>query len=317
MGQTQRGCRADPRPERVGAWPSRGRGPAGLGAGPRAARLLCRCRGRACWRAASRLRDGPRAMAASLGPAGVGGAGPSGFAFDSGLEIKTRSVEQTLLPLVSQVNWLPARPLVSLRQRPAMAAAARTTRGRVGPGGRQPLPHIPHQDCGVGSGCLSEAWGPDSVAAAAFGLDHPKSGREAEWAARQGRQRGGEPSADRRAGQAGAPPGLPRATRLGLRLRRPRAQRGAPRGLPRGRGDPAGAHMFASPVHTPTAGHSGRGIAAGLQVQRALPEAFVPVPCACRLAVRPFTPGHPACPCPLTCRFCLASEECSEALSDS
>ncbi|GAB5579997.1 catenin alpha-2 isoform X1 [Prionailurus iriomotensis] len=41
-------------------------------------------------------------MAASLGPAGVGGAGPSGFAFDSGLEIKTRSVEQTLLPLVSQ-----------------------------------------------------------------------------------------------------------------------------------------------------------------------------------------------------------------------
>lgn len=187
----------------------RGRGPAGLGAGPRAARLLCRCRGRACWRAASRLRDGPRAMAASLGPAGVGGAGPSGFAYDSGLEIKTRSVEQTLLPLVSQVNWLPARPLVSLRPRPAMAAAARTPRGRVGPGGRQPLPHIPHQECGVGSGRLSKAWAPDSVAAAAFGLDHPKSGREAEWAARQGRQRGGEPSGDPRAGQAGAPPACP------------------------------------------------------------------------------------------------------------
>uniref|UniRef100_A0A673VMB8 Transmembrane protein 245 n=1 Tax=Suricata suricatta TaxID=37032 RepID=A0A673VMB8_SURSU len=45
-------------------------------------------------------------MAASLGPAGVGGAGPSGFAFDSGLEIKTRSVEQTLLPLVSQITTL-------------------------------------------------------------------------------------------------------------------------------------------------------------------------------------------------------------------
>nr|XP_025744214.1 alpha-catulin isoform X2 [Callorhinus ursinus] len=45
-------------------------------------------------------------MAASSGPAGVGGAGPSGFAFDSGLEIKTRSVEQTLLPLVSQITTL-------------------------------------------------------------------------------------------------------------------------------------------------------------------------------------------------------------------
>uniref|UniRef100_A0A8C5VDW5 Catenin alpha like 1 n=1 Tax=Microcebus murinus TaxID=30608 RepID=A0A8C5VDW5_MICMU len=51
-------------------------------------------------------------MAACPGPAGVGGAGavygsgPSGFAFDSGLEIKTRSVEQTLLPLVSQITTL-------------------------------------------------------------------------------------------------------------------------------------------------------------------------------------------------------------------
>uniref|UniRef100_A0A8C7AQK8 Alpha-catulin n=1 Tax=Neovison vison TaxID=452646 RepID=A0A8C7AQK8_NEOVI len=45
-------------------------------------------------------------MAASSGPAGVSGAGPSGFAFDSGLEIKTRSVEQTLLPLVSQITTL-------------------------------------------------------------------------------------------------------------------------------------------------------------------------------------------------------------------
>lgn len=72
-------------------------------------------------------------MAASPGPAGVGGAGavygsgPLGFALDSGLEIKTRSVEQTLLPLVSQVKWRPALPLFSLPPRPAMAAAARTT----------------------------------------------------------------------------------------------------------------------------------------------------------------------------------------------
>ncbi|XP_057354894.1 alpha-catulin isoform X2 [Manis pentadactyla] len=51
-------------------------------------------------------------MAAPPGPAGVGGAGaahgsgPPGFAFDSGLEIRTRSVEQTLLPLVSQITTL-------------------------------------------------------------------------------------------------------------------------------------------------------------------------------------------------------------------
>nr|XP_048276192.1 alpha-catulin [Myodes glareolus] len=51
-------------------------------------------------------------MAASPIPAGGGGAGAvhscnaSGFAFDSGLEIRTRSVEQTLLPLVSQITTL-------------------------------------------------------------------------------------------------------------------------------------------------------------------------------------------------------------------
>ncbi|XP_067599824.1 alpha-catulin isoform X2 [Pseudorca crassidens] len=51
-------------------------------------------------------------MAASPGPAGgaaagaVHGFGPFGLAFDSGLEIKTRSVEQTLLPLVSQITTL-------------------------------------------------------------------------------------------------------------------------------------------------------------------------------------------------------------------
>lgn len=93
-------------------------------------------------------------MAASPGPAGGGGAGaahgsgPSGFAFDSGLEIKTRSVEQTLLPLVSQVKRC-ARPLVS----PAPAAARDGGgRSRRGPGraGRQPLPHSPRRDCGVG-----------------------------------------------------------------------------------------------------------------------------------------------------------------------
>ncbi|XP_075416397.1 alpha-catulin [Tenrec ecaudatus] len=51
-------------------------------------------------------------MASSPCSAGVGGAGtflgsgPLDFAFDSGLDIKTRSVEQTLLPLVSQITTL-------------------------------------------------------------------------------------------------------------------------------------------------------------------------------------------------------------------
>lgn len=157
--------------------------------------------------AASRLRDGPSAMAASLGPAGVGGAGPSGFAFDSGLEIKTRSVEQTLLPLVSQVKWHPEPPLVSLRPRPRWRRPLARPRGRVGPGGRQPLPHIPHRDCGVGSGGPSEAWGPASAAAAALvrTIRNP--------AGRPPGLRGGESPADPRARQAGAPPGLPHGTR--------------------------------------------------------------------------------------------------------
>ncbi|XP_008852866.1 alpha-catulin isoform X2 [Nannospalax galili] len=50
-------------------------------------------------------------MAASPVPGGgvagaIPGSSPSGFAFDSGLEIRTRSVEQTLLPLVSQITTL-------------------------------------------------------------------------------------------------------------------------------------------------------------------------------------------------------------------
>ncbi|KAM4876840.1 alpha-catulin isoform 2-T2 [Thomomys bottae] len=51
-------------------------------------------------------------MAACPCPASVGGVGEvhnssvAGFSFDSGLEIKTRSVEQTLLPLVSQITTL-------------------------------------------------------------------------------------------------------------------------------------------------------------------------------------------------------------------
>lgn len=96
---------------RGGAVPGAGR----LGAGPLEARVHRRCRragGQAAARSglASGLRDRRRAMASSPCPAGVGGAGavqasgPSGFTFDSGLEIKTRSVEQTLLPLVSQVK---------------------------------------------------------------------------------------------------------------------------------------------------------------------------------------------------------------------
>lgn len=92
---------------------------------------------RAGWRARTGAESGRsdrwRAMAASPVPGGGGGAGAvhscnaSGFAFDSGLEIRTRSVEQTLLPLVSQV----LQPLVPV-WRPAMAAAALPRPGMAG-----------------------------------------------------------------------------------------------------------------------------------------------------------------------------------------
>lgn len=102
--------------------------------------------------AESGLQDLRGVMAACPGPAGAGAihaAGPSGFAFDSDLEIKTRSVEQTLLPLVSQVKRRPERSLFALprgpRWRRQLARPGRTRRG-----GRQLLPHIPRARCGRG-----------------------------------------------------------------------------------------------------------------------------------------------------------------------
>lgn len=100
--------------------------------------------------------DRRRAMASCSGPAGaVQGSGASGFAFDSGLEIKTRSVEQTLLPLVSQVTQRAARPLVSLGPRWRWRLA------RLGPArGQPPLP-VPHRHGGdFGAGAPVWAWGP-------------------------------------------------------------------------------------------------------------------------------------------------------------
>lgn len=94
--------------------PVLGAGPAGWRLGRRGWIAAAERKQAGGWRVgsgtASGLRNGLRAMAASPGPAGgaaagaVHGSGPFGLAFDSGLEIKTRSVEQTLLPLVSQVK---------------------------------------------------------------------------------------------------------------------------------------------------------------------------------------------------------------------
>lgn len=102
-------------------------------------------------------------MAASPSPAGGGGAGaahgsgPSSFAFDSGLEIKTRSVEQTLLPLVSQVKRS-ARPLIL----PPPGRGPRWRRSLpVGPGpgraGGSRCPTFRAETAASASGCLSGA----------------------------------------------------------------------------------------------------------------------------------------------------------------
>jgi len=61
---------------------------------------------------------------------GVSSSSSSGLGADAGLEIRTRSVEQTLVPLVSQVEMrLPALPQPgparAARLRPASGAGAR------------------------------------------------------------------------------------------------------------------------------------------------------------------------------------------------
>lgn len=164
-------------------------------------------------------------MAASPGTAGVGGAGampgsgPSSFGFDSGLEIKTRSVEQTLLPLVSQVKWLPARPLVSCGRGPRWRPEAA-------------LPHIPRPHHGVRVRPPVRAGDPPRRQRRREpGLPPtpppPTSGGEAAGAERGGgggrRSRCG-PSAGRQ-----VRPGRTRRTRLGAAARASRAPR-APRG---------------------------------------------------------------------------------------
>lgn len=187
------------------AW-RRGRGGGtGLGVGPR-----CREAAgdrRAGWRArtgaASGLYDRWSAMAASP-VSGGGGAGAvhscntSGFAFDSGLEIRTRSVEQTLLPLVSQV-LRPRVPVCAARD-----GGCRFSLARHG---------------GAGGGAV-----PHSVSAATARRD---------W--RGGPGRGGPGRALRRPNPAGALSGLGGPTRLALRLLPREAQRrdgGIPAGSP-------------------------------------------------------------------------------------
>lgn len=174
---------------RQGAGPGGGRGIGRRGCIAAAAGVLAGGR-RARSGAASRLCDGPKAMAASLGPAGVGGAGPSGFAFDSGLEIKTRSVEQTLLPLVSQVKWRPEPPLLSLRpRRPAMAPAACTAReAGSGPAGGSRCPTF-HTGTAASSQAARLRLGGRPRPRRCWS-GPPEIRREAEWAEGRGAQRG-------------------------------------------------------------------------------------------------------------------------------
>lgn len=95
-------------------------------------------------------------MAASPVPGGGGGGGAgavhscnaSGFAFDSGLEIRTRSVEQTLLPLVSQVLQ-PLVPVCAARDGGCSSSPAR--HGGAGGGA------VPHSASAAAAGL---AWGP-------------------------------------------------------------------------------------------------------------------------------------------------------------
>lgn len=165
-------------------------------------------------------------MAASPSPAGGGGAGaahgsgPSSFAFDSGLEIKTRSVEQTLLPLVSQVKRR-ARPLILP---PPAAARDGGGRSRWGPGraGREAAA-APHSVPRLRRRRL----------VAFLGLEDWPSLRRRESGPSEIRLRGGETCADR-SPAAGAPPGFPTRTAPRLRLRRPPAL------LPGSGGDPRG-----------------------------------------------------------------------------
>lgn len=139
------------------AW-RRGRGGGTrLGVGPRCSEAAGDRR--AGWRARTGAESGRydrwRAMAASPVPAGGGGAGAvhscnaSGLAFDSGLEIRTRSVEQTLLPLVSQV-LRPLVPVCAARDGGCSSFPAR--HGGAGGGA------VPHSASAAAAAGL--AWGP-------------------------------------------------------------------------------------------------------------------------------------------------------------
>lgn len=231
-----------------GAWLCWGRGLGRRGSIAAAAGVLAGGR-RARSGAVSRLRDGPRAMAASSGPAGVGGAGPSGFAFDSGLEIKTRSVEQTLLPLVSQVKWRPARPLVSLQPRPAMAAAARTARGRVGPGGRQPLPPILSRTAASGrAACLRLGDRPRLRLRRLVWTIRNPAARPSGLRGGGGRGRGAQCGPERPAGRCAARP-APRDPPRAVASAAPGPARGPARAPPRQRGPCGGPHVCIPSPH--------------------------------------------------------------------
>jgi hypothetical protein len=245
--------------------------------------------------AQSELRDGQRAMASSAGSAGVGGAGglhgssPSGFFFDSGLEIKTRSVEQTLLPLVSQVKWRAARPLFSPRWRLRLARPGPGLEGREAAAASHSVRALRRRcrTAHVGVGTRRRPW---------------RRGTEPHKVPRRGRGT----AVRGRAGRAAEP------SRCALSRLCPRSSPGAQLRI---RGDPrlpwhlrrtllaAAGHPTARPGPDPGAGlclgHSCWPPGASL-----LSEAFVPRPCPCGLA-QLHSPRPPCCP-----RTCLLASVC-------
>lgn len=147
-----RGYRAWGRVEAEPRWWHKARGGASVQRGGR--RPAGWLAGRIC--AESGHYDRWRVMAASPVPAAVGGGAgavhsckASGFAFDSGLEIRTRSVEQTLLPLVSQV-LRPLVPVCAARDGGCSSFPAR--HGGAGGGA------VPHSASAAAAAGL--AWGP-------------------------------------------------------------------------------------------------------------------------------------------------------------
>lgn len=307
-----RGCKADPRPERVEA------GGRGLpGAGSRAARVPCSCRGRAGRLAGGRRRA--RSGAASRLRDGLN----KGHGRLSGPRRRWRRRGSARLRPVGLRLRLRTRDQNSLGGADAAAAGFSGKAARAAPG---LTPLAAARDGGGSSRRGPGRAGPDAAAAphsvpglrrrrlvAFLGLEDWPSLRRRESGPSEIRLRGRETCADQ-SPAAGAPPGLRTRIARGCDSGGPRpcsrgaegTSAGAPLAL---RGPPRCRHTFASPVPTRTvAGLAG----ACLRVQRALSPRPLSLPrIVCKSA--PQSPIYPGPPFPLTCLltligFCSASK---------